>query len=259
MRRLLAIVGLLASGCTTLGPMPAATGVSAVPAARPEGELGFSAAPASYLSSGAVADPKGAAVPQVTALFDPDRLILPGLILAARGVASGGAGGFVEPMLGYRRALTDRFAGAVVVYGTHASGAQNGARFDADRYGAELDADVRVTGASRWAELHVAWGVALTGVSGNGRYCVDERGYCVDCGAMPAATVDAVGSGAYVTGNAALVVDLFRHRESWFHGGRVAFGVAGGTMPTWRNGVQGDAATYATLGLHVSWAVGAER
>jgi hypothetical protein len=254
---LIAVLGLVTtSACTTLGPMPATTGISAIPAARPEAEVQVGAMPAYYLSAGAARDPEGAAVPQLLALFDPDHLLLPGLIVAARGVSSAGAGSFIEPMLGYRANLTDRFAGAIIIYGTHASGAQNSAHFSAGRFGGELQADVRVSGESRWAELHVGWGVSLTGLSGDGHYCVDADGYGTDCN-FADHEVDIHASGAYLAANAAVALELFRHHESWFHGGRVALGVAGGTMPTYRNGIQTDAAVYGAVGLTLSVAVGA--
>jgi hypothetical protein len=168
----------------------------------------------------------------------------------------GGAGGFVEPILGYRLSLSDRFAGAILVYGTHAEGEQNGARFSAARFGGELQGDLLITNESRWAELHVSWGVSLTGLSGEGHYCVDTDGYGTDCGISDRA-VDIHVSAAYVAASAAVAVELFRHHESWFHGGRVAFGVAGGTMPTYRAGLPTDAAVYAAVGLSMSVAVGA--
>ena len=254
--RLLAVFIALATGaCTTLGPMPATTAISAIPAARPEAAVQVDAVPAYYLSSGATRDPEGTAVPQLLALFDPDRLVLPGLIVAVRAVGSSGAGSFIEPIVGYRLALSDRFAGAVLVYGAHASGDQNGARFSAGRFGGELQADVRLTPENPWAELHLSWGVALTGLSGDGHHCVGADGYGVDC-FVSADQVDLHASGAYVAASAAVAVELFRHRQSWFHGGRVALGVAGGTMPTYRGGIQGDAAVYESLGLSMSWAVG---
>ncbi len=259
MRAFVLLLGALATGaCTTLGPMPATTGVSAVPAGRPDLEATIAAAPAYYLSSGATRDPHGTAVGQLLAVFDPDRLVLPGLVFAARGVASGGAGGFVEPILGYRGALSDRFAGAVLLYATHASGEQNGASFAVDRFGAELQGDVRVTGESRWLELHLGWGIAVTGLSGHGSYCVDGDGYGVDCGDS-AATADVAASGAYLSASGAVALELFRRRESWFHGGRLAFSVAGGTMPTVRGSAQADAAAYVSAGLSLSIAVGSAR
>jgi len=39
MRTLLPVTALLVSACTTLGPMPATTGIAAVPAGRPSVEL----------------------------------------------------------------------------------------------------------------------------------------------------------------------------------------------------------------------------
>jgi hypothetical protein len=249
------LVATSSSACTTLGPMPATTGISAIPAARPEVDVQVAAVPVYYVSAGATRDPQGTAAPQVLVVFDPDRILVPGLIVAMRGVDSSGAGGFLEPVLGYRLALSDRFAGALLLYGTHASGSQKGASFSADRIGSELQADLRLTTESPWAELHVSWGIALTGLSGEGHHCVAPDGYGTDCDVSDD-TVDVHASGAYVSANAALAVELFRHRESWFHGGRIALSVAGGTMPTYRSGVQTDAVAYGAAGLSMSWAIG---
>jgi hypothetical protein len=107
---LLALLG----GCTTLGPTPAMTGLPTPPLARPGVELQVAAVPGYYLSSAATEEPKGAVLPQVAAVFEPDELIhVQGLLAGARYVGEDGTGGALEPLLGFRTFLDDdeRFSG----------------------------------------------------------------------------------------------------------------------------------------------------
>ena len=256
------VVVAVGAGCTTLGPMPATTLVSPVPAGDPGVELGLGAAPGTFLSSGATEDPKGASMPQASLLFEPDRLLhIPGLFVGVRAVGPEDAGPFGEPMLGYRRTLGDRFSLGIVGYGTRASGDNNGASYDATRLGVEVSADVRVTPVNRWAELHVAGGLAATGLLVDGSYCLDsENKYGVDCpeeGDPGSNMVDASASGLYPSGYLAAVLAFGQHTGSYFHGGRLMLQAAAGTMPTVIGGVQEDAAVYAALGLSLSLGFGA--
>src|SRR5688572_24594181 len=121
MRHLAAAAAVLIGGCTTLGPMPAATGVAPVPLARPGGQVSLAIAPGYYLSSGVTRDPHGAPFPQLSALLEPDRWIgIPGLIAGARLFGTEDAGTYLEPMLGYRRGFGPLSLGAVG-YGTRGS------------------------------------------------------------------------------------------------------------------------------------------
>src|SRR5262245_28306733 len=102
--RKLAVLCVLAS-CTTLGPMPATTGYSAVPINRPglEGQLGF--VPGFYLSQSAVNAGKGTPMAQLALLLELDRLIhLPGLVFGGRIFGNNGDTP-AEPYLGYRHQL----------------------------------------------------------------------------------------------------------------------------------------------------------
>ncbi len=86
----------LTTGCTTLGPMPATTAVSAVPAGRPDAEFQLAAVPGYYLSSSVRQAPTGAGISHLSMLVEPDKLIgVPGLII----------GGRAEAMAGYRGVL----------------------------------------------------------------------------------------------------------------------------------------------------------
>jgi hypothetical protein len=243
--------------------MPATTGVAPLPAGRTAVEVQIGAAPGHYLSSGVTDDPKGAGIPQLSALFEPDRVLgVPGLFIAGRISGTDEAGVIAEPMLGYRHAFDDRFAASALLYGTHASHEDRGAKYSATRAGIELGVDLRVTPVSRWTELHVVAGAAATGLAADGEYCLDGQGmFGVDCPEPPAGgtrvAVDA--SGIYPTGQLGVMFDLLRHRESAFHGARIGLIGAAGTMPTAVGGRQGDAEPFVSLGLLVTVGLGASR
>src|SRR5215475_5902838 len=94
---------VLASACTTLGPMPATTGISAVPAGRPGAEAQLGVMPGHYLSSSVTTTPRGGATGQATLLIEPDRWVdVPGLVVGGR-VFGQGNDSPAEPLVGYRR------------------------------------------------------------------------------------------------------------------------------------------------------------
>lgn len=258
----LTLVGVLLIGgaCTSLGPMPAMTGVAPLPAGRTAVEVQVATMPGHYLSSGVTDDPKGTSIPQLAALFEPDEVLgVPGLFLAGRVAGTDESGVIAEPMLGYRHAFDDRFAAGALLYGTHASHENKGASYSATRVGVELGLDVRVTPRSNWAELHATVGAAATGVSADGEYCLDSQGrFGVDCPDMPTAedlvSVDA--SGIYPTGQLGLMLDVARHLDSAFHGARVGLVGAVGTMPTAVGGRQASAEPFASLGLSLTVGLG---
>src|SRR5512139_2573994 len=91
---------LLTAGCTTLGPMPSTTGISAIPAGKPAGEAQLGGVPAFHLSSSA-STPRGGATGQAAVLVEPDRWIkAPGLVVGAR-LFGKGEDTPIEPMIGY--------------------------------------------------------------------------------------------------------------------------------------------------------------
>ena len=163
--RTLAVGASLAAiaGCTTLGPIPATTTVSAVPEQRPDVEVQLAAAPGYYLSSAVVEDPQGVAIAQLSAVFEPARLVpVPGLIIGARLIGPEGDTQ-LEPIVGVRRALgaDRRVALAGLAYGTHGEASRDDASYAATRVGGELAVDVRVLDETRFAESLQSLGVVF--------------------------------------------------------------------------------------------------
>lgn len=259
------IAGGICGGCTTLGPMPASTGLSAVPAGRPDGEIGFGPTPGYFLSAGTQASPEGAGLTQGSLVIEPDRLIhLPGLIVGARRVGSADSGAYFEPLAGYRLHLdhAQRVSAMAVGYFTKASGTKDGASYKATRGGAEVGFDARITPQNRWFELHASASAALTGLSASGHYCLDSAGqFGVTCADPPVpASMTAVSvSGLYPSATAGVALDLFRHHESFFHGGRLGLLFATGTLPTATGGQQKSAHWYTAAGAALTVAFGAAR
>src|SRR5689334_11556166 len=102
MRHALLVLSL--TGCTTLGPMAANTGMSAVPHGRPTFDVAVAAQPGYYLSASTTENQRGGVLPSLALLFEPDRWVnLPGLYLAGRVIGASDAGTLVEPILGYRK------------------------------------------------------------------------------------------------------------------------------------------------------------
>ena len=140
--RITALGSVLLSACTTLGPMPATTGISALPAERPGGEVQTAMMPVFFLSDTTQTEmPSPHGSPQLAAVLEPDRLLgTKGLILGARTWGETGDS-VVEPMIGMRKKLDDRFAIAGIAYGTQARGESDGASYRATRLGGEFVAD----------------------------------------------------------------------------------------------------------------------
>jgi hypothetical protein len=232
--------------------MPATTGMAMVPAGRPAAEVGFGVAPGYYLSSGVRQTPQGSGLTQAWLLLEPDRLIrIPGLVIGARHVGDSQNGGYFEPLAGYRCHLDDdeRIAAAGIGYLTHATGTRDGASYSATRGGAEVGFDLRATPRSRWVEVHANLSAALTGLSASGHYCLDDMGqYGVACSDPPVRLTAVSASGLYPSGSAGVSFDFARHLGFFFHGGRLAFAVSGGTMPTALRGQQQSAHWYGSAG-----------
>ncbi|HEV8248198.1 MAG TPA: hypothetical protein VGP93_20625 [Polyangiaceae bacterium] len=267
-RRVVSRLGLLAllaasSGCTTLGPMPATTGVAWAPAARPDVTLGLAAVPGYYLSSAVQRDAKGASVQQATVLVEPDRWVsAPGIALGARYVGKGEQGGYLEPMLAYRTHLDEsaRWSAGGALYGTHGKGESKRASYDAWRGGAELGADLRVTPDSHWLELHLLASASLTALSAQGEYCLDAQGrYGVDCGDPPAPLSSASVKGFYPAVTGVLAFETGRHLESIFHGLRLELEGSAGTQPTVVAAEQDSARPFVAIGGGLSLGLGATK
>jgi hypothetical protein len=251
------------SSCTTLGPMPASTGIAAVPAGRPAGELGIGIVPGYYLSSGVRQSPSGAGITQGSLLLEPDRLIhLPGLVVGARHLGDSDTPGYFEPLAGYRSFIDDheRIAAIGVAYLTHATGSQDGASYSMTRGGIEVGFDARATPRNRGIEIHANVSAALTGLSAHGQYCLDAaQQYGDTCGTPPLRLTPVSGSGLYPSATAGLSLDFARHLAVFFHGGRLGLAVAGGTMPTAIGGKQASAHWYGSAGLSLMLGFGANR
>ncbi len=258
-------LGIL-SGCTALGPMAATTGVAPIPAGRPGIEGSIGVVPGHYLSAGVEATPKGASMGQASLLVEPDQILhVPGLVVGGRYVGSPEAGGYPEPMIGYRTYLGDdhRFALSAVGFATHGSGSQRAASYSATRGGAEAGFDLRVTPEYEWFELHLVGAASLTGISAKGSYCIDsDRRYGVDCRDAPdppGPRVDATAGGLYPAAVGTVAIDVGRRLKGEFHGGRIALMGGGGTMPRLVNGQQEGAAAYGSAGIAVTVGFGEGR
>lgn len=244
------VVLILATGCTTLGPMPSTTGVAAIPAGKPGAEVQVGGVPAFHLSSSA-SKPRGSGTGQAAVLLEPDRWIkAPGLVVGAR-IFGAGDDTPIEPMIGYRRALGEDFAWAIVGYGTSKRAKQKLASYHGFRMGAEVAADGKIVGITRWLSLHAQGSLALTRIVGSGKYCVDAEGVGKDCNEeMPETNVFVNGEleGFYPSATAAIALDVGRHGSSWFHSFRFALMMSTGRMPHVENGDQQDDSTYFAIG-----------
>ena len=246
------------SACTTLGPMPATTAVSAVPAGRPGAEAQLGIVPAYFLSS-AVQNPHGAATSQLSLVVEPDRWVdVPGLLIGARLFGqSGDTPG--EPLLGYRKKVSDKVAVAAIVYGTSKSSTAKLASYHATQVGGELAVDGRAIEIARWLAMHVQAAVSATRVNASGTYCVDANGVGKDCDDKDPGTNTAIGghvSGVYPSGTGTLALDVGRGATGTLHAVRVALMGSTGWMPTATNGVQGAAHAYYAIGLSLTLGFG---
>jgi len=259
MKTMLAIA-VLATACTTLGPMPATTGISAIPADRPGVEAQVGSMPAYYLSSVAHQQPNGieGGTQQLAAVVEPDRLVgTQGLIVGARGWGDDHA---FEPMLGLRRKLDDTIAIAGVLYGTQVSGKSRGASYSATRFGGELAVDAELIPVTRWLAVHAQATVSATHLRAVGRYCVDGAGDGVDCDLDGQDRfVNAELEGIYSAATASLTVDLARRPTGVVHGVRFALTGAVGGMPRVRNGEQERGDVYRSLGASLTLGLGSDR
>lgn len=246
-----------ASGCTTLGPMPAMTGSTGAVERRAGVELQAAAVPGFYLSSTTQSQPEQGGVCQLGVWLDSGELLsAPGLAVGGRMVSGGDDAAYPEPMLRYRSAIDDeeRFTLGGAVFGTHASGGARSASYSATRVGGEVMANGRVTPKSHWLELHAFIGASALGLSADGRYCVGDDGTGVDCAEEGPITnlVDGEFAGVYPAGFAGLGLDFARHLGLPLHGVRLDATVAGGMMPEIRSGEQTGRALWTNIGLGIT-------
>lgn len=256
MAKSFALACLVLVGCTTLGPMPATTGVSAVPHGRPGGEVGLAITPVFRLSSAASGkDRSGQSIPQISALMDPDRWAVPGLIFGGRAFGEAGDTG-VEPYIGARRAFGDA-AFALVGYGTKMKGSEKLASYKATRVGGELIADALLARFGSWGQLHAGGSINATYIDATGTYCADANGNGIDCndeGTSP--TIDGELAGLYSAGNLTLALDILRRPRGTIHVIRLGGVFSIGHMPRVVDGRQQRGDAYITGGLGLTFGFG---
>jgi hypothetical protein len=262
---LFALLLLQPTACVVLGPTPAMTGVPAPPAERTSIELQAAAVPGYYLSETVQQQPAATQLPQLLGVLEPGELVgLPGALVGARYAGESDDGAALEPLLGYRAFLDEgkRLGLGAVGFFAYTSESKDEASFSAWRGGLEANLDVRLTGFSKYAELHGDLGVNLTVLDAEGRYCLDsERRYGVDCpdgqGAGSLETVSAALSGIFPSAHVGVSADFARHLRGAFHGLRLGLDLAGGAMPTMVGAEQRGMRLYAAGGLSLTVGVGA--
>jgi len=259
--KLIAVAAALCTcACTTLGPMPATTAISAVPAGRPSVSMQAAIVPGFYLSDSAAQEQHGQATGQLSLLFEPDRLLnLPGLIVGARTFGEGGDS-VLEPYLGYRAKAGDGVSIAAVGYGTEAQGAKSSANYEAHRLGAEFAADVRLLQIGAWVSLHWQVSASLTHIAATGNYCIDSTGAGIDCSNDSSDTrVNGDVDGSFLAGTAQVSLDLGHRPVGMLHDIRVALMASAGQMPMLSFGEQQPSrATYTSWGLSLELGLGSE-
>ncbi|MCB9582279.1 MAG: hypothetical protein H6717_34915 [Polyangiaceae bacterium] len=256
MKKLALVAVTFLGGCTTLGPMPATTGMVAPAVGKAGVELQAGAVPGYYLSQSTREEAKGTAIGQAGGMIEP----VAGVGVGARYVNSAGSDGYVEPMIRYRTHVDQekRFTAVAVGYGTHAKGGESKADYSATRGGLELGADALVSPESKWAEVHAFAAASVTGLDVSGHYCMDGKGYGTDCGDAGVA-VAADAGGFYPAGTAGVALDFGRHLDSVFHGGRLALMGSVGTQPALQNAEQQSARPYVAGGLTLTLGGGASK
>ncbi len=251
-------------GCTRLGPVPGATGVSAVPAGRPDVTLQVGGVPGYYLSDATQPDaPQDVALAQVSGVLEPERWIgVPGLLVGARIAGPSEAGASPEPLLGYRTYLDSdkRLALAGVGFGTYATGRSQGADFTATRLGAEGILDVRLTPLNDWLELHASGGGGLTSLDAEGHYCIAQgERFGTDCDNARTTLISAKAGGLYPSFHLALALESMRHFSLFFHGLRLELTSAMGSSPVVLSGKQQGSRAFVAGGFLLSASFGAPR
>lgn len=246
----------LLAACTTLGPMPATTGISAVPAARPSVEAQIGSVPGYYFSSTALNQAYGDVIPQLSALIEPDRwLRLPGLIVGVRHFGEQHDAQF-QPLIGYR---TDVHGVGIAAVGYAATKRSNseGANYHGFQAGAELAADVALLDKP-WIGLHLAAAAAVTRVVASGSFCV-VYGLLIDCDSdrFKHTMIYSQVSGFFPAATLTFAVDLAPGVLGPFRGARLAPMVAVGAMPLSKAGIQQTAQSYVSIGATLTLGFGA--
>ncbi|CAN5519901.1 hypothetical protein BH11MYX1_BH11MYX1_16280 [soil metagenome] len=246
------------SACTTLGPMPATTGVSAVPMQRAGVETQVGVVPGFYLSRSAQDQAGGAPITQLAAVLEPDHLIdFPGLIVGGRVFGQSGDAP-IEPYVGYRKKAGDlSFAGVLFGAGTRSS--DRLASYHATRLGLELAANAPLWSPSGWLDIDAQGAFEATRIAASGSYCVDAMGDAQDCSTerpQDNTRINAHVDGYFPAGTLTIGFNFDRNGHGLFHGVRVALLGSAGEMPLLRDGLERSTAFYINAGLTLSLAFG---
>lgn len=252
----LAILAIALTACTTLGPMPSTTGISAIPQGRTGVELQGGGIPGFHLSTGVEKNTRGDSLKQLSGLVDLQAL-LPGLLVGARAFGDSGDS-MVEPYVGYRTKVSDEVSVGGVAFGTANRSGDNGASYYASRAGAELMADAQLIEFTDLIKLHGQVAATATRIAARGTYCTDGS-FGVDCnGDDNDKYVTVHTSGIYSTGTAQLTLDFGRRPHGEIHDVQLSFLISLGSMPKVEAGKQIDSAGYASAGLLLSVGLGAD-
>jgi hypothetical protein len=247
------------SACTTLGPMPATTGLSATPIGRPGMQIQAGAVPGYYASKSVQNKAEAEPIKQLSALADLDHWLgVPGLIFGVRVFGeSGDAPG--EAFVGYRKKLgTVSISG--VAFGSTKRSEKQLASYHGTRLGAEGAVEAELAHNS-WLGVHAQAAVTATYSSLSGTYCVNSTGIAVDCSPdepQSNTTVTGDDKGVYPAATGQLAVDLGPH-HGVFDNARLALLGTAGTMPLIVDGAKRETAAYLMLGATLSVAFGFER
>ncbi len=258
MSKLAVLVALgILPACTTLGPMPATTGVTAVPLGRPGVQAQVGVVPGFYASQSAQNESKGAPIQHLSGLVDFDRwLPVKGVIVGARIFGqSGDTPG--EPYIGYRKQLGN-VSVAGVGFGSSKRTTDKLASYHGFRLGAEGVADAVLYQPRPWIGLHAQAAASVTRITASGNYCVDTMGIAVDCDEDKPATnvmISGKDSGVYPAATGQLAIDIGPH-HGFFDSARLALLGGVGTMPLIVDGKKQNTGTYFTLGLTLSVGLG---
>jgi hypothetical protein len=257
MTRAASLLVVSLAACARLGPTPVATGLTPVPASRPEVELQAGAMPGYFLSEGTQARPRGEPLAEATVAVDGGgRIGPPGLVAAAR-IVGPEHDVQLEPILGYRRAV-GRWAFAGALHGTYGAADDGGASYEATRGGLELLADLRLGDPRRWFEPHVVAGLSITALTATGDYCLDERGeHGIDCPGDVDERTSVEVAGVYPSATLGVALHLGEHRDGRFHRARLLWMVAAGVMPAAVGGEQVAGRAFGSVGAALSIAFGA--
>jgi hypothetical protein len=246
------------TACTTMGPMPATTGIAAVPSGRPGVELQAGAVPGYMISEGTQSNGHdGSTNGQLLGLIEPGRWLgTRGLIAGARETGRGGDASF-EPFLGYRHRLDENFALAVVGHGATMGRRDGQASYSATRAGGELALDAQLVAPLPWLSIHTQAAVSATYLRARGMYCAGNDGYGVDCSEDGGnRLVDGTIRGVFAAATASLALDFGRMPSGPFHSARLALLGSAGEMPHLRDGVETSGVHYLSLGITMTLGMG---